>query len=70
MAPKLDETHSPGTEVLGYDVDTAARAANLSRSTLYTLIASGDLPIVKIGKRTIIRPAALEAMLKRFEKVA
>lgn len=46
---------------------TAAREylGGVSRATVYRLIRSGDLPVVKIGGRTVFRRADLEAFLAR-----
>jgi len=37
----------------------------VSKPTLYRLISSGELSVVKIGTRTIIRRSGLEAFLDR-----
>jgi excisionase family DNA binding protein len=42
-----------------------ARVLNVSRSTINRLIARGDLPIVKIRDRTLVRPDDLDALIAR-----
>jgi excisionase family DNA binding protein len=40
----------------------------LKRSAVYNLIASGDLPIVKFGRRTLVTFSALERLLADRER--
>lgn len=42
-------------------VNETVRVTGIGRSTLYTLISSGKLPAVKVGKRTFFRPDDLKA---------
>ncbi len=46
-----------------YQVNEAAAAYRLSRSTLYSLMATGKLRSVKIGGRRLIPVDAIEALL-------
>lgn len=48
---------------LGYSIREACRASSLGRTTLYKNIAEGRLTAIKIGGRTLIPAAALEAFL-------
>jgi len=48
---------------LGYSVDDAAKAVDLNRTTLYSAMRAGELQFAKVGKRTLIPVAALEAWL-------
>jgi excisionase family DNA binding protein len=50
---------------ISYSVREAAEASGLGRTTLYELIKAGELRPVKIGTRTLIRRADLEALLER-----
>lgn len=50
---------------LAYGIGDAAAALDLSRSRLYELIASGEIAVCKIGKRTIIPAVELTAFLDR-----
>ena len=45
---------------LGYSPRDAAKVCGISKTTLYRLIASGQLKAVKCGGRTIIRAEALQ----------
>ena len=49
-----------------YRVNEVLAMTGLSRSTLYRLVARGELPLVKVCGRTLIARDALEAMLRRM----
>lgn len=51
------------TEPLLLDIESAAETLGIGRSTLFGLIRAGEMPIVKIGKRTLIRRADLDAFI-------
>jgi excisionase family DNA binding protein len=53
------------TEPLAYSVTDAASASGLGRSTLYDLMAEGQLDYVKVRARRLITRQALEALLER-----
>ena len=42
-------------------VADAVEATSLSRSTIYEMIKSGELPTVKVGKRRLVPAVALQA---------
>jgi excisionase family DNA binding protein len=48
---------------LTYSIREACQASSLGRTTIYAHIAAGRLPVVKVGGRTLIPAAALEALL-------
>lgn len=48
-------------------VPEAAKIARLGRSTLYLLIAQGDVPVVRIGRAIRIRRLTLEKWLASHE---
>ncbi|ATE67109.1 DNA-binding protein [Rhizorhabdus dicambivorans] len=48
---------------LAYSIDEVAKATGLGRTTLYAIIKQGRLPVVKLGKRTLIRSDDLEQLL-------
>lgn len=52
---------------IAYSIAEAAKACSLSRETIYRRIKDGSLAAVKLGGRTLVRRAALEAMLDRAE---
>jgi excisionase family DNA binding protein len=53
------------TEKLAYTIPEAAAACGLGRTTIYELIKRGELPLVKVGGRSLVRRQDLEAMLER-----
>ena len=46
-----------------YTVAEAAIKLGLARNTLYRLIASGEFPIIRLGKRRFVSKAVLDGML-------
>jgi excisionase family DNA binding protein len=57
-------------EPLAYSVKDAAAVLGVSRSTVYELIASGELPSTKLGNRRLIRRQALVYLLDKNEAEA
>lgn len=53
------------SEKLAYTIPEAVAASGLGRTTIYELIKRRELPIVKVGSRSLIRRQDLEAMLER-----
>jgi excisionase family DNA binding protein len=52
---------------LAVNILRAARLLGVGRSTIYRLIKQGRLPIVKIGKRTLIERRAIVSLIERIE---
>jgi excisionase family DNA binding protein len=48
-----------------YDVQQAREALGVSAPTLFRLVKHGELVAVKLGGRTLFRPADLEALVER-----
>ena len=44
-------------------IEEAADSLNISRAHLYKLLASGELPSLKLGSRRLILPSDLDAFL-------
>jgi len=58
-------------ERIAYTVAEAAAAANISRSWLYQLLMAGEgPPTIKLGRRRLIRRAALDEWLASLEGAA
>ena len=51
-------------------VNEAAQAINTGRTKIYELIAAGELDLVKIGKKSLITVASVEAFVSRLKKRA
>ena len=45
-------------------IEEAAKILGISRNTAYEAVKSGQVPIVKIGRRLLVPRAALERMLE------
>jgi excisionase family DNA binding protein len=52
------------TERKTCSVAEAAKILGISRNTAYDAVKSGQVPIVKIGRRLLVPRAALERMLE------
>lgn len=55
---------------IAYTIKEATAAIGLSRSTIYKLIASGELQTIRIGQRRLIRAEALNRLLTGSEQVS
>ncbi|WP_018690352.1 helix-turn-helix transcriptional regulator [Ahrensia sp. 13_GOM-1096m] len=53
--------------VLAYSIDEGARALGISRSLFYQLVKYGEIKIVKIGRRSVVRSQELERYLNSLE---
>jgi len=51
------------SERLAYSVPEAARLLGLAPRTAWQLVARGAWPVVRVGRRTLVRRADLEAFL-------
>lgn len=50
-------------ERLAYGPDDAATVTGLGRTTIYEMLASGELRSVKVGRRRLIPASALRALV-------
>jgi len=48
------------------NLEEAARSLGISRTSLYRLLRSGDLPSAKIGRSRRVRPIDVEALAARL----
>ncbi|MFA7584924.1 MAG: helix-turn-helix domain-containing protein [Novosphingobium sp.] len=53
------------TTKIAYTIKEASAACGISRTTIYGLIKDGELAPVKIGARTLIAHADIEALIER-----
>lgn len=51
------------TEPLAVPIPEAVRLSSIGRSSLYGKIRAGELPTIKMGRRTLISIDALRALL-------
>lgn len=56
------------TEPLLLNISQVARLLGLSRTTVYTLIATEGLPVVRFGRVMRVLPASLQEWLEQREK--
>ena len=54
----------PVPELLTMTVEEAALKLGISRNTAYACARSGQLPVIRLGKRMLVPRAALEAMVR------
>jgi excisionase family DNA binding protein len=59
-SPKTMATPIP--DVLAVSVPKAAHIIGVSRTTAFDLIRTGRLPVIKIGRRTLVPVAALQRL--------
>ena len=63
-------TPEPDARPLAHQLQSAVRLTGISRSQLYELIKCGELPIVKVGRRTLIADDDLRALIGRHRVAA
>jgi excisionase family DNA binding protein len=61
---------TPASNPLAYTVRAASKVTGISRSRLYELMASGQLPYTQLGNRRLIRRDALLSLLEKHEVAA
>ena len=64
MNPSNDGDHC---EPLALGMAQAARMLGISERTLFTLVRSGGMPHIRIGRRVLFRRASLDAWLHARE---
>jgi excisionase family DNA binding protein len=68
--PRTEKRFSPDSapgetiEPLALSIKDAARLLGLGRSTIYRLIGDGQLQIVKIGNRTLIKTSSIRSLVE------
>jgi excisionase family DNA binding protein len=55
---------------LAHQIPRAVQVSGFSRSRLYEFIKRGELPIVKVGRRTLIADEDLRALIGRYRKAS
>jgi excisionase family DNA binding protein len=63
--PPVPEADAPAPET--FTVAGAARALGISRTKLYELLQSGELPSLTIGRRRLVRVASARQLLVDLE---
>lgn len=57
-------------EPLAYTMKEAVEVSRISRTKLYEAIGSGNLKVIKSGRRTLIRADELKSFLNRLTNTA
>lgn len=57
----METTFRPQSETIS--VEHAAAALGIGRTTLYNAIKRGELPVLRIGRRVVVRRATLNRLL-------
>ncbi|MHB8595797.1 MAG: helix-turn-helix domain-containing protein [Ktedonobacteraceae bacterium] len=63
----VHKNNEPKVEILLFTVPEAAQALGLSRATLYHLIQTNIIPIIRIGRSVRINPQALRQLVAELE---
>ncbi|HDS1059583.1 helix-turn-helix domain-containing protein [Pseudomonas putida] len=58
-------SHIPAVPQLSVSIEEAAKSIGVARSTIYEIVARGDLPSFKLGRRRMILMAELSAFINR-----
>jgi len=53
--------HAP--EKLAYSIEEAAAATSISKSSIYNRIATGEIVVAKVGRRTVIPARSLRKLV-------
>jgi excisionase family DNA binding protein len=61
----MESTHRDASVGRLLSVGEACEMLNVSRQLIYRLVGSNQLPVVKLGDRTLFRPRDLEALIAR-----
>ena len=54
----------PDAPRLGYSIKDACRISSLGRTSIYSHIAAGRLKVTRVGRRTIVSAASLQALIE------
>jgi excisionase family DNA binding protein len=57
----------PKDERLVWSVEEAGRRLGISRAHAYELIARGEIPHLRLGRRLVVPKRAIEALLERAD---
>lgn len=59
--------HTPTEERLVWSVEEAGSRLGISRAHAYELVARGELPHIRLGRRLVVPKRAIEALLARAD---
>jgi excisionase family DNA binding protein len=61
----MESTHRAGGVGRLLSLAEVCDTLGISRQLVYRLISAGDLPVVKLGDRTLVRPDDVDALVTR-----
>lgn len=64
METTTNEARAMGDERLVYSVAEAGALLGISRAFAYELVARGELPVIRLGRRRLVPKAALSALTR------
>jgi excisionase family DNA binding protein len=67
ISEELRQGHESPQEGVAVSIDEAARLLGIRKTKFLELVAAGEIPVVKIGTRTVVRRSALEEYLRGHE---
>lgn len=53
---------------ISYRIDEAVKVSGIGRSKLYEIIKKGDLPAIRLGRRTLIRSDHLKTFIENLPR--
>ncbi len=65
--PTLYAAPAHTADPIAISINEAARLAGVGRTRIYQALGYGELPSIKLGRRRLIRVAAVEAWLAKHE---
>jgi excisionase family DNA binding protein len=65
----MDE-YAASQESLVWSVEQAGRLLGISRAHAYELIARGDLPHLRLGRRVVVPKHAIEMLLAQVDPIS
>lgn len=64
MDAPFDVSRSPGGDRLVFTVAEVGELLGISRAFAYELVARGDLPVIRLGRRRLVPKIALLALVQ------
>lgn len=64
MDTPSDVSRNPGEDRLVFTVAEAGELLGISRAFAYELVARGDLPVIRLGRRRLVPKIALLALVQ------
>jgi len=61
-----NDPHSFGLYKAAYSVNETLAMLSIGRTQLYSLVKSGELPVVKLGKKTLFYASDLAVLLTKL----